>query len=183
MKIASTLALASLVASASLAQVGPYAGQQDRAIKALSERDIAELRQGQGMGLAKAAELNGYPGPAHVLEHAAALSLTPAQRSASEALMHGHKARARELGESVIEAERALDNAFASRRVDSALLQRLTSEIGLRQARLREEHLRAHLEQAALLEPQQVERYRQLRGYASPEQTSPKSSGPHRGHH
>jgi hypothetical protein len=47
--------------------VSPYAGQQARPIKAVSDEDIAALRKGEGMGMAKAAELNGYPGPAHVL--------------------------------------------------------------------------------------------------------------------
>ena len=48
----------------------PYAGFEKRAIKALSEQQIADLRAGRGMTLALAAELNGYPGPVHVLEHA-----------------------------------------------------------------------------------------------------------------
>ena len=58
----------------------PYAGQQTRAIKALSPEDIAALRNGAGMGMAKAAELNGYPGPAHVLALAAQLGLTKNQQ-------------------------------------------------------------------------------------------------------
>ena len=37
----------------------PYAGQQKRIIKALSDADIQALQNGEGMGLAKAAELNG----------------------------------------------------------------------------------------------------------------------------
>jgi hypothetical protein len=48
--------------------LSPYAGQQTRAIKALSPEDLAGLLNGEGMGMAKAAELNGYPGPVHVLE-------------------------------------------------------------------------------------------------------------------
>ena len=35
----------------------PYAGQQTRTIKALSDDEIAALRNGEGMGMAKAAEL------------------------------------------------------------------------------------------------------------------------------
>ena len=46
----------------------PYAGLQARPVKALSDQQIADLRAGRGMGLALAAELNGYPGPMHVLE-------------------------------------------------------------------------------------------------------------------
>jgi hypothetical protein len=55
----------------------PYAGQLTRSIKALSPEDIDELRKGAGMGLAKAAELNGYPGPLHVLALTTELRLTP----------------------------------------------------------------------------------------------------------
>jgi hypothetical protein len=58
----------------------PYAGQQARTIKALSDEDIAALLKGDGMGFAKAAELNGYPGPKHVLDLAEKLKLTDAQR-------------------------------------------------------------------------------------------------------
>ena len=45
-----------------------YAGEEKREIKSLSETDIEELKNGKGWGLAKAAELNGLPGPAHLLE-------------------------------------------------------------------------------------------------------------------
>jgi hypothetical protein len=41
----------------------PYAGQEQRPIKALSETEMRDLAEGRGMGLAKAAELNSYPGP------------------------------------------------------------------------------------------------------------------------
>jgi hypothetical protein len=40
----------------------PYAGQEKREIKALSAEDIEGYLTGQGMGFAKAAELNHYPG-------------------------------------------------------------------------------------------------------------------------
>jgi hypothetical protein len=58
----------------------PYSGQQTRSIKALSSEDIAALLKGEGMGMAKAAELNGYPGPVHVLTLAKELKLTESQR-------------------------------------------------------------------------------------------------------
>jgi len=56
-----------------------YGGQQHRAIKGLSHEDVEELRRGGGWGLAKAAELNGMPGPAHVLELKDKIALTPDQ--------------------------------------------------------------------------------------------------------
>jgi len=160
------LAVIGLAMCSAFAQT-PYAGQQHREIKSLPAAEVADLLGGQGMGLAKAAELNGYPGPAHVLEHAQALALTPQQRSASEILMQRHKARAREMGFALVEAERALDQAFASKQVDAALLTRLTANIGAQQAQLREEHLRTHLEQTALLDKGQIDRYQQLRGYSA----------------
>jgi Spy/CpxP family protein refolding chaperone len=118
------------------------------------------------MRFALAAELNGYPGPAHVLEHAGALQLTPAQQQATETLMQAHKAEARALGAQVVQAERELDRAFAQKTVDEPELARLTGRIGERQARLRAAHLRTHLQQTALLTGQQIARYQQLRGYA-----------------
>ena len=63
------------IAQVAFAQ-SPYAGMQARSIKALSEQQIADLKAGRGMGLALAAELNGYPGPAHVLEVADQLGLS-----------------------------------------------------------------------------------------------------------
>ncbi len=48
-----------------------YIGQENRKIKSLSSEDIESLETGTGDafgGLAKLAELNGYPGPRHVLD-------------------------------------------------------------------------------------------------------------------
>lgn len=157
----------SLAMAGAIAQTAPYAGQQDRAIKALSDQEVADLQAGQGMGLAKAAELNGYPGPAHVLEHADALALSATQRTATQVLFNEHKGVARQLGAQLLDRERALDQAFAAQRIDNARLAQLTREIGELQGRLRQEHLRTHIAQAALLEPAQVQRYAMLRGYAS----------------
>src|SRR5690606_26915044 len=139
----------------------PYAGLQQRDIKALSPEETRGLLEGHGMRFALAAELNGYPGPLHVLEHADALQLTPQQRERTQALMEAHKAEARALGAATVEAERALDRAFAQRTVDEAGLAQLTQRLGGLQAQLRAAHLRTHLQQTALLTPQQVARYQQ----------------------
>ena len=165
MFIKTLIALASALAVTAFSQTTPYTGQQARAIKSLSDSDIAELLAGQGMGLAKAAELNGYPGPAHVLELADALALTPGQRQAAQDLMASHKARARELGSELVVLERNLDQAFLHKTIDPSTLRRLTADIGAKQAALREEHLRTHLSQTALLNTDQVMRYAAARGY------------------
>lgn len=161
-----TLAAALAVAGAA-AQTSPYAGEHARTIKSLSAQEVQDLLGGQGMGLAKAAELNGYPGPAHALEHAQALALSEEQRRSTEALMQAHKARARSLGAELVQAEQALDAAFAQRTVDAAALARLTAAVGAKQAQLREEHLRTHLDQTALLTAPQVRRYAEVRGYSA----------------
>lgn len=143
----------------------PYAGEQSRDIKSLSASDVKSLQTGAGMSYAKAAELNGFPGPAHVLEHASALKLSSDQRFATQNLMDQHKAKARVLGEQLVESERALDVAFASKQIDPQRIEELTTAIGALQARLRTEHLQTHLKQTALLESQQVFAYQKLRGY------------------
>src|SRR3712207_5295389 len=98
-------------------QHAPYAGLERRAVKALSDEQIADLRAGRGMGLALAAELNGYPGPIHVLEHAQALGLTPEQRARVQALYDSMRGEAVPLGERLIRQETDLDRQFAERSI------------------------------------------------------------------
>ena len=81
----SIIAIVASTANSTAQTASPYAGQEQRSIKALSEDEIRDLREGRGMGLAKAAELNSYPGPLHVLQLAAELGLSDAQRKATKA--------------------------------------------------------------------------------------------------
>src|SRR6202163_2170299 len=106
--IIATLLLASTTAFAQT----PYTGMQTRPIKALSEQQVADLRAGRGVGLALAAELNGYPGPSHVLELADKLDLTTDQRTKVQGLFDSMKAEAIPLGARLIEQEAALDKQF-----------------------------------------------------------------------
>jgi hypothetical protein len=91
----SLAAAALIVAVPVVAAEAPYAGQQARAIKALSDADIAALRNGEGMSMAKAAELNGYPGPAHVLQLAPQLGLTETQQREVQAVFDRMSAAAK----------------------------------------------------------------------------------------
>jgi Spy/CpxP family protein refolding chaperone len=150
---------------AAWAQASPYAGQQQRPIKALSDQEVSALLEGHGAGFAKAAELNGYPGPMHVLELADRLELSAEQRGATQRLMVEHKQRARSLGAALVTAERELDGLFAQRSAASETVDAATRRVGLLQAELRAEHLKTHLAQAALLTPDQMRRYSELRGY------------------
>ncbi len=145
----------------------PYAGQQEWTIKALSADEQADLLDGKGLGYAKAAELNGYPGPRHVLDMAESLQLTDAQRRQSEVLFERMRDEARRHGAALIEAERALDAVYASRSATRELVDRQLRVIEAVRTRLRATHLQAHLDQAALLTPAQVAEYARLRGYAS----------------
>jgi Spy/CpxP family protein refolding chaperone len=144
----------------------PYAALHSRPVKALSEEQIADLRAGRGMGLALAAELNGYPGPRHVLEDADALGLSPAQRQRTQALFEAMKAEAVPLGERLIQQETELDRLFASKTITAADLAAATRAIGETQATLRAAHLRYHLAMIEALTPEQLRRYSELRGYA-----------------
>jgi hypothetical protein len=145
----------------------PYSGMEHRTIKALSDDQIADLRSGRGMGLALAAELNGYPGPSHVLELSEALQLTDDQHARTKALFDAMKAETIPVGERIITEETALDRLFADRSVTPAALETATGRIAAEQGALRAAHLRYHLEMMQNLSPTQVSRYAELRGYAS----------------
>jgi Spy/CpxP family protein refolding chaperone len=158
-------------ARAALAQqpVSPYAGEESREIKALSEREVADLRTGKGMGYAMSAELNHYPGPLHVLELAEELELDADQIAAVQTVYDSMQTDAIRLGEQLIEAERALDEAFSDRTIDEAGLDELTAGIAALQGELRAVHLGAHLVVTRMLTPEQIHTYDSLRGYAAGE--------------
>ncbi len=143
----------------------PYAGLETREIKALSDADIDGLLSGAGMGYALAAELNGYPGPKHVLELADELQLTAEQREQTEALFAAMQEEAISLGKQLIEKEAELDAAFASTDIDADLIQTLTVQIGSVEGMLRAVHLKTHLEMTPILSMHQRHMYQQLRGY------------------
>jgi LTXXQ motif family protein len=143
----------------------PYAGLQQRDIKALDDKQIADLRNGRGMGLALAAELNGYPGPLHVLELKDQLQLTIDQRQRFQQLFDSMKAEAIAVGEKLVADERALDRRFAEGGMTPETLAALTTTIGETQGQLRAVHLKYHLTSAELLSTEQRQRYAHLRGY------------------
>ena len=160
--------VAGVLAGSVLAADMPYAGQQTRAVKALSDDEIAALRKGEGMGMAKAAELNGYPGPTHVLQLAGPLGLTDAQHRDVQAIFDRMSAAAKPLGSELIAQEQILDQLFATRKITPDRLAAETTAIAELQGRLRAVHLSAHLETRALLNADQIARYEQLRGYGDP---------------
>lgn len=164
--VLATLVLVSLPVSLEAQhEHAPYAGEQVREIKALAPETIEGLRAGEGMGYALAAELNGYPGPRHVLDLGEELGLSAEQRRRVEEVHSRMREAAVELGERLVTAERALDRAFTSGEVTAEEVERLTGESAEIEGRLRAVHLEAHLETRALLTEEQVEDYGRLRGY------------------
>ncbi len=143
----------------------PYMGQEQREIKAMSaERQVA-LLAGSGLGYAKAAELNGYPGPKHVIELADMLQLSPDQLAATQAIFDHMSSEAKLLGAALIAAEQALDEAFAQQTIAEDKLRVLTNKIAMLEGKLRSVHLEAHLAQVDVLTEQQLAQYPVLRGY------------------
>lgn len=143
----------------------PYIGQEDREIKSLTNHEVQGYLNGEGMGLSKVAELNNFPGPKHVLELSQQLNLTKEQLAQTEALYKEMKNKSKALGQRYISAEKELNNIFEQAEVDSSQVDSLISKIGKLHAKIRATHIQAHLEMEKLLSDQQIDRYRELRGY------------------
>lgn len=143
----------------------PYAGEQRRAITSMADGHVADLLAGRGAGLAKAAELNGVPGPAHILEMKAEIALTAEQERQVAALHRRMQAEAAALGKRLVDLEAELDAAFAAGPVTRERLRDLLSAIAEVQRDLRFVHLAAHLETPAILTAGQIDTYNRLRGY------------------
>lgn len=172
---AAALGLA-ILASGSMASGGQVAGTAlalepaQVPTRSLTLEEIRGLREGEGMGLARAAELNGYPGPAHLLEAARAgkIHLYAEQREAIERIRTATMAKAQTLGHEILAQEASLEASFRAGRIVEADLARQLEDIGRKLAELRLTHLRAHLLAAAILRPEQIEEYYQFQGYAAP---------------
>jgi hypothetical protein len=159
--------LAGLSSSALAQSAQPYSGMQNRPIKALSDQQVADLKAGRGMGLALAAELNGYPGPSHLIELPDQLGLTSIQLSNLKGMFDAMRSETIPIGEELVAQEEELDRLFAENVISEQQLKAATENIGETQARLRNVHLRYHLRTRALLQPSQIRRYAELRGYGA----------------
>ena len=165
--IAATLTLVSATYIAASTLTSPYAGEEARVIKSLSAKDIDDLLNGRGWGLAKPAELNGVPGPAHLLEMKSEINLSAEQVSAIEVIWSEMNQNARRLGEHYVALERELNEQFATGQITSDTLKTLLLKIATVQTELRYTHLFAHLQASPILKPAQVALYNRLRGYSS----------------
>lgn len=159
--------LAVLASPVGAAPSSTYVGQETRDIKALPETEIADYLAGRGMGFAKAAELNHYPGPRHVLELTAELSLSAEQRKQVEDIHAIMQSQAIRIGERIVAKERELDQLFAAGKISQRSLSDTVTEIARLQGELRNVHLQAHLAVRPILTAHQIARYDSLRGYAA----------------
>lgn len=182
MRVLTISVICGLALTVSAFAASPYAGWQDREIKAISAERIDALRSGKGAGYALSAELNGYPGPRHVLDLADELELSPDQRQATKRLFMSMRAEVIPLGEALIEAEHLLETLFRKGRAEEKTIAALTAEIGAREGRLRAAHLKYHVEMTALMDVVQRDTYNRLRGYGEAPEAGHAGSSGHAGH-
>ncbi len=154
-----------MLAAPAWAEQQPYAGFEAREIASLSAEDQRAILAGEGWGLALPAELNGYPGPLHVLELADALDLTDAQRAEVQAIYDAMKADAQKAGRAYVEAEAMVSHMFAAGHADPQRLEMMLQQSASALAELRAVHLAAHLAVTPMLSDAQKEIYAQMRGY------------------
>ncbi|MEK1925201.1 MAG: hypothetical protein AAAB11_07105 [Rhizobium giardinii] len=174
MKLPLLFALTLLVPATAVAEevhhghASPYRGEEARPIKSLSEADVAELRRGGGWGLAKTAELNGMPGPSHVLKMGKELSLATEQEERVRKVFDDMRREAAAEGMRYVSLEEGLEERFRHRHVTATELLTLLATIEESRARLRFVHLSAHLMLLDILTQPQIETYNRLRGYKVP---------------
>jgi hypothetical protein len=150
--------------------ISKYAGEEKRKIKSLSEQDIESLQKGTGGifgGLATLAELNGYPGPRHVLDLETDLQLSEQQKNEIDLIYKDMNANAIQIGNALINVEEQLDTLFANQSITNSTLDQLLQESASIYGKLRYVHLNAHLKTMEILSPEQIVLYNELRGYSS----------------
>ncbi|MCL4524356.1 MAG: Spy/CpxP family protein refolding chaperone, partial [Acidobacteria bacterium] len=143
----------------------PAAAQTPRAMAehhAFLEAERAAIENGEGFGMALAADKNGYPGPKHVLDMKKELKLTPAQEAAMQKLMADMQAKAVAKGKDVLLAEKRLEEYFAQGKSEDELREETYRVASLR-AELRWVHLATHLAAKKILTAQQIATYAQMR--------------------
>ena len=131
----------------------------------MTPEEVRQLRNGEGMGLALVAELNGYPGPKHAIELASELGLSPEQLARIESIQESMRSGAIEVGLELLATESELTTLFKSEEADPSRVAALTDRVGRITGKLRAIHLQAHLETRDQLTPQQVRLYNIHRGY------------------
>lgn len=148
----------------------PYAGQETRGIKSLSPNEIQGLMKGHGTpfgGMAKLAELNGYPGPRHILDFSEEMKLTVEQKQQIQSIYDDHVIDAKALGKQLIDIEKKMNDKFEEDSITDEYLKEKINSSAKIYGELRYVHLKTHLLMVDILSKEQVKKYNSLRGYAS----------------
>lgn len=158
-----------------------YVDLQFTEIRGLGEEQITGYRTGAGMGFALPAELNGYPGPRHVLDLADELELSDEQLIQIQALYDEMLPQAIALGEQILIQEEAVELAFRNETITNDFLQSSLTESARLEGELRYVHLSTHLATIGILTPHQAQQYNMLRGYDDPQSGDHDSHSGHSG--
>ena len=172
MRLLGVLVIALALAAPAIAEdrlTSPYRDQMLTEIRGLTPKEISDLREARGMGLARAAELNGYPGPRHLLdaEREGQLHLSPDQVRTVTRLFDTMVSDAKRVGGLLLGEERDVEREFRAGTITEPDLRARLTRIAALQGELRMIHLRTHLEARVVLSRHQVERYNELRGYTA----------------
>ncbi len=148
-----------------------YSDQEHRKLKAFSDNETNGYLNGKGMGFAKPAELNSYPGPRHVLDLSKKLNLSISQINETEALFNNMQKKAKEFGKILIDKEIEIENLFLNNIATPEVLDTLLIEAANIKAKIRFAHLVAHIQQKSLLSNHQIQEYNKIRGYTGDKNT------------
>ncbi len=147
--------------------------QENLPASGLPDEQRAQYLNGEGMGLAKSAELNHYPGPRHVLENAEKLQLSSDQLAQTRALFEEVHTKAQALGKQIVSKEDELNALFRDQRADVEKVASLAADIARLQGELRALHLSMHIRERAVLTTDQVTKYDSLRNYMPGSNSAP----------
>jgi len=162
----SLLALLLLLVSGFSFANSENSNQNHKTLKSLSNNEINNYLTGKGMGFAKPAELNNYPGPRHVLDISDELSLSKNQIDKTKFLFNQMQSTAKKLGAILIDKEMDIENLFSSSKATSENLSHLLIESANIKAKIRLAHLTAHIQQKDILNKHQIIKYNEIRGYS-----------------
>jgi hypothetical protein len=115
------------------------------------------------MGMARAAERDGVPGPFHVLTMAHELGLSNVQLRRTQDVFATMEARSSALGRQILEQERSLDRLLSDPRSTPRSRELALARVGQLHKALRQVHQEAHEAQRSILSADQVALYRTLR--------------------
>ena len=172
MRTAITLAALLVVGVPVLAEdqlTSPYRHQAETGLRGLNEKEIGDLETGRGMGVARAAELNSYPGPRHVLDAVAAGQLTASSEQIQrvQGVFDTMKREAQRVGVQILDEEQQLEAGFRAATITEPDLRARVGRIAILQGELRTIHLTAHVATRAILSDAQIAHYNELRGYGA----------------